>query len=130
MTSRRDRSVEALLIAAHEAERTRIARELHDDISQRMAVLTMDLDLLEKGLAAGSPDASARVRALSEQSLTSLEERLDPSTFTRVHRKCIVRFYAVRSVGVGKNPRIELVTGLSVPLARSRRREIMDRLRA
>jgi two-component system LytT family response regulator len=66
---------------------------------------------------------------LSEQSLASLEEQLDPSTFARVHRKCIVRFSAVKSVGVGQNPRIELVTGLSVPLARSRRREIMDRLR-
>jgi DNA-binding LytR/AlgR family response regulator len=67
---------------------------------------------------------------LSEHSLASLEEQLDPSTFARVHRKCIVRFGAVKSIGVGANPRIELVTGLSVPLARSRRREIMDRLRS
>jgi two-component system, LytTR family, response regulator len=66
---------------------------------------------------------------LSEHSLAWLEEKLDPSTFARVHRKCIVRFSAVQSVGVGQNPRIELVTGLSVPLARNRRREIMERLR-
>ena len=66
---------------------------------------------------------------LSELSLTSLEQRLDPETFLRAHRKCIVRLDAVRTVGVGQNPRIELVTGLSVPLARSKRRAFMDRLR-
>jgi PAS domain S-box-containing protein len=34
------------LIEAHEEERTRIARELHDDICQRLAVLIMNLDRL------------------------------------------------------------------------------------
>ena len=37
---------------------------------------------------------------------------------------------AVRNVGIGPNPRIELVTGLSVPLARSKRRAFVDRLRS
>jgi PAS domain S-box-containing protein len=32
------------LIEAHEAERTRIARELHDDINQRLALLVVELD--------------------------------------------------------------------------------------
>ena len=32
------------MLNAQEAERSRIARELHDDISQRLALLTMDLD--------------------------------------------------------------------------------------
>jgi hypothetical protein len=66
---------------------------------------------------------------LSEQSLASLEETLDNATFVRAHRKSIVRLDAVRSVGVGPNPRIELVTGLSVPLARSKRRAFVDRIR-
>jgi signal transduction histidine kinase len=34
------------LIAAQEEERKRIARELHDDLNQRMAVLSMDLEQL------------------------------------------------------------------------------------
>jgi DNA-binding LytR/AlgR family response regulator len=66
---------------------------------------------------------------LSEMSLTTLEERLDAETFVRAHRKCIVRLDAIRGVGVGQNPRIELVTGLSVPLARSKRRAFLDRIR-
>lgn len=32
------------LIQAHEEERTRIARELHDDINQRLALVTIELD--------------------------------------------------------------------------------------
>jgi PAS domain S-box-containing protein len=34
------------LIAAQEAERARIARDLHDDMSQRLALLTIDIDQL------------------------------------------------------------------------------------
>ena len=36
------------LIEAHEEERTRIARELHDDINQRLAVLAVTLESLEQ----------------------------------------------------------------------------------
>jgi signal transduction histidine kinase len=80
-----DDSVEALLIAAHEAERTRIAKQLHDDIGQRMAVLTMDLDLLEKALPLQPADALRRIQALSARSLElakdiqALSHRLYPT---------------------------------------------------
>jgi signal transduction histidine kinase len=37
------------LIQAHEEERTRIARELHDDISQRIGLLAMRLDEVQRG---------------------------------------------------------------------------------
>jgi two-component system LytT family response regulator len=66
---------------------------------------------------------------LSEQSLASLEEKLDPARFVRAHRKSIVRIDAVRGVGIGANARIELVTGVSVPLARSKRRAFVERIR-
>jgi PAS domain S-box-containing protein len=39
-------TVSLKLIEAHEEERTRIARELHDDISQRLALLMLNLDRL------------------------------------------------------------------------------------
>jgi len=57
------------LLQAHETERTRIARDLHDDIGQRMAVLTMDLDTLAATIPASNSEASRRLRALSTRAI-------------------------------------------------------------
>lgn len=46
------------LIEAHEEERARIARELHDDISQRFALLEIELQGIEEDL----PDSAVGVR--------------------------------------------------------------------
>jgi PAS domain S-box-containing protein len=43
-------TVSQRLIEAHEEERTRIARELHDDINQRLALLAADLKALQRSL--------------------------------------------------------------------------------
>jgi PAS domain S-box-containing protein len=47
-------TVNQRLIEAHEEERTRLARELHDDIMQRLAMLSLSLQLVKR-----SPPASA-----------------------------------------------------------------------
>ena len=47
-------TVSQKLIEAHEEERSRIARELHDDIGQRLALLTGQLAGLKRGRALGS----------------------------------------------------------------------------
>lgn len=53
------------LIEAHEEERTWIARELHDDINQQLAVLVLDLDLtLECPV---SPEARHRIQDVKER---------------------------------------------------------------
>jgi signal transduction histidine kinase len=44
------------LIAAHEEERARIARELHDDINQRVALLGLELDRIRQNLPASAVD--------------------------------------------------------------------------
>jgi signal transduction histidine kinase len=62
----RMKAIEALLIEAHETERTRVARALHDDIGQRLAVLTMDLDALSKALPLPTTEVRARIDALSD----------------------------------------------------------------
>ena len=46
----RIRDLGARLLHAQETERSRIARELHDDIGQQMAVLEIDLDLLGRSV--------------------------------------------------------------------------------
>ena len=60
--------VNAKLVEAHEEERTWIARELHDDINQRIAFLAVTLDILKKGLPAGfSSDPQKNIRGAKEQ---------------------------------------------------------------
>jgi len=75
------------LITAQEDERRRLARELHDDITQRMAALSIEAGLLEQA-ATGEPDTSTRaglsrvraqLAALSTD-IHQLSRRLHPAT--------------------------------------------------
>jgi PAS domain S-box-containing protein len=59
------------LIRAQEAERTRIARDLHDDISQQLAGFSIALSSTKRKLHA---DKGSRPNAEIEQALTSLQE--------------------------------------------------------
>jgi signal transduction histidine kinase len=62
------------LLDACEQERRRIARELHDDLSQRLALLCIDVDQLPA--ARGVPDAALagiqRIRALAHELASDL----------------------------------------------------------
>ena len=60
------RDLASRLIAAQEAERTRLARELHDDMGQRMAALSIALAALKKGLP-GAPEVASRIADLQER---------------------------------------------------------------
>jgi PAS domain S-box-containing protein len=51
-------TVSRRLIEAHEEERTWIARELHDDVNQRIALLAIELGVLKQSL----PDSSREIR--------------------------------------------------------------------
>ena len=61
------RDLAGRLISAREGERTRIARDLHDDIGQRVASLSIGLSRIQRQI----PDASNSAR----QSLTDLEQQ-------------------------------------------------------
>lgn len=73
------------LIAAQEAERRRIARELHDDLSQKLALLNIDIEMLERASGTSSAEMSARFRDLSDRaaeiasSVHLLSHELHPS---------------------------------------------------
>jgi PAS domain S-box-containing protein len=68
-------SVGRRLIEAHEEERTWIARELHDDINQRIALLAIELKVIETdpGALIGTPKREVRMPAhLSEGEMGAL----------------------------------------------------------
>jgi len=58
--------VSGRLIAAQEEERARIARELHDDLSQRMAMLEIGLDQLKQKLSASSPSLKKQLEDINQ----------------------------------------------------------------
>jgi signal transduction histidine kinase len=67
------RSLAAELLHAQEEERRRIAREMHDDWTQRLALLNIDTAKLEKQLGT-QEDALQVVRAMREQLLSLAED--------------------------------------------------------
>jgi PAS domain S-box-containing protein len=74
------------LLLGQEAERRRVARELHDDISQRLALIGIELDEIDPVLPTGSLDLSARLKAVRRhvESIASdvhrISHNLHPST--------------------------------------------------
>lgn len=55
------------LLAAQEEERARIARDVHDDALQRVAMIRHEVDDLAAALPAGPADAAHRTRAIAEE---------------------------------------------------------------
>jgi signal transduction histidine kinase len=79
----RSRDLGARLLRAQESERSRIARELHDDISQQMALLEIDLELagdaVDGGRARGMLDGVlGRAHGIAK-SVHDLSHRLHPA---------------------------------------------------
>ena len=74
------------LINAQEEERSRIAREIHDDYQQRLALVANDLDVLREEIDGSSQDGTQRIRQLWNEvselasDMHSLSHRLHSST--------------------------------------------------
>ena len=74
------------LIEAQEEERKRIARELHDDYNQRLAMLALDLENFAEKIGDSSVDAAQQLQEFFERvselgaDLHSLSHRLHSST--------------------------------------------------
>ena len=60
-------TVSQKLIEAHEEESTRIARELHDDIIQRLALLSVRLDYLKQSPPASAAELKQEIGAASQE---------------------------------------------------------------
>jgi ligand-binding sensor domain-containing protein/signal transduction histidine kinase len=61
------------LITAQEAERTRIARELHDDLNQELAALSISLSGLKRRLPSEAAEAQQEVTRLQQQTIALSE---------------------------------------------------------
>jgi signal transduction histidine kinase/ABC-type uncharacterized transport system substrate-binding protein len=84
----RDRQMQlsGMLINAEEHERSRIASELHDDFSQRVAILALNLENAEEATPASLPDLHKQLREIIDSTselgadLHTLSHRLHSST--------------------------------------------------
>ncbi len=78
-------TVSGRLITAQEEERARIARELHDDLSQRMALLQVAIDLFKQGVPDLSSEAQQQLESIAEittgvsSDICDLSRQLHPS---------------------------------------------------
>jgi signal transduction histidine kinase len=68
------RELAANLLTAQEDERRRVARELHDDVTQTLALLSIELGKLAGELPDMIADKRDRVRALQDQTLRASTE--------------------------------------------------------
>ena len=79
-----------LLINAQEKERSRLAAEIHDDFSQRLAVLSLGLETAAEGISESMPEINRQMQELMESAselgadLHTLSHRLHSSTLERL----------------------------------------------
>jgi len=80
------RELTGSLLTSQETERRRIARELHDDLSQRLAQIEIDCDQVQQGIATDPQTAASRLQAVRaglgklSEDVRQLSHRLHPAT--------------------------------------------------
>jgi PAS domain S-box-containing protein len=60
-------TVSRRLIEAHEEERARVARELHDEVNQRLALIAVNLDVLKREVPESATEAWLHLSGVREQ---------------------------------------------------------------
>ena len=117
------RELSGRLIHAQEEERSRIARELHDDISQRMALLSISFEQFEQGMSDLSTEARQQLHHMSQiasevsSDLHNISHQLHPVKLDNLGLVAAVRDYC-REVSRKQDLRIEFVhhdVGAQIP---------------
>jgi len=87
------------VVSAQEDERKRIARELHDDTSQSLAVLVMAIDSATATLKSGKTPRLEEARALAVRTIEEVHRMildLRPSVLDDLGLQSAIRWYAER----------------------------------
>ncbi len=90
------------VITAQEDERKRVARELHDETTQALAVLLMRVDQAAEAVRAGRPPALDELRTLANRALADVHRLildLRPSVLDDLGLASAVQWYADRALG-------------------------------
>lgn len=91
------RELSGRLINAHEQERIRLSRELHDDVAQRVTLLATELGILRRRLESNRADAQEQLARLSAQTgeigseLHRLSHELHPARLEQIGLEASVR---------------------------------------
>ncbi|MGE3776745.1 MAG: PAS domain S-box protein [Pirellulaceae bacterium] len=91
------RRLAAQLLGAQEAERRHVARELHDDLGQDLALLAVELDLFQQRFTARSEEAVERLGTMSKRvkrlssSVHDLSHRLHPMKLEQIGLEAAIR---------------------------------------
>ncbi len=89
------------VITAQEEERRRVARELHDETSQELAVLLMRIDRADVAIRAGGAPALDELRAVATRALDDVHRLildLRPSVLDDLGLLSAIRWYADRTL--------------------------------
>lgn len=89
------------LISAHEDERRRIARELHDEAGQALTALILNLEVAEQSKTPLPPQQLARLRGIAEDTLAELRRMiydLRPSILDDLGLAAAIRWYAKETI--------------------------------
>ncbi len=106
------------LMRAQEMERRRIARELHDDLSQNLALLSVEMELLGRQPPESSNGLGGRMQALSSRvkqlasTVHDLSRQLHPSKLEQLGLAAAVRGLC-KELGGGHGLPIEFTAGAS-----------------
>jgi len=90
------------VITAQEDERKRIARELHDETSQALAVLAMGLEAAQEAIRSGKTPRLDEVKAVAVRTLEDVHRLildLRPSVLDDLGLLSAIRWYADRQLG-------------------------------
>ncbi len=89
------------LITAHEDERRRIARELHDEAGQALTALILNLEVAERSAAPPEQQRLSRLRAIAEDTLRELRKMiydLRPTILDDLGLAAAIRWYVKEHV--------------------------------